>query len=234
MPQYNRVNVKLSNSQLNKLKSTIKNESDVVIRLSPNMIGDSNNKINFPHELLLTNRQVSSIRKAFANNSSVDIKFSKAHLSKMIQSGGFLGKLIGPLLKTGLPLMKSVITPLAKSVLIPLGLTAAASAADAGIHKKILGSGNTTLIISNKDMDDLIKIVKSLEGSGLLLKGVAESVQNEIKEQKDGFVSMLLGTLGASLLRNILTDKGVNKKGKGIQRAGEGKVRAGEGNKMYF
>ena len=95
----------------------------------------------------------------------------------MIQSGAFLGKLLGPLLKTGLPLMKSVITPLAKSALIPSGLTAAASAADAGIHKKILGSGsNTTLIISNKDMDDLIKTVKSLEVSGLLLKGVTESV----------------------------------------------------------
>ena len=95
----------------------------------------------------------------------------------MIQSGEFLGKLLGPLLKPGLPLTKSVITQLAKSVLIPLGLTAAASVADAGIHKKILGSGNnTTLIISNKDMDDLIKIVKSPEGSGLLLKEITESV----------------------------------------------------------
>ena len=139
MTQYNRVNVKLSTSQLNKLKSAIKNENDVVIRLSLNMIGDSNNKGNFPHELLLTNRQVSSIRKAFGNNSSVDIKFSKAQLSKMIQSRGYLGKLLGSLLKTGLPLIKYVITPLAKSVLIPLGLTTAASAADAGIHKKILG-----------------------------------------------------------------------------------------------
>ena len=126
------------------------------------MIGDSNDKGNFPHELLLTNRQVSSIRKAFANNSSVDIKFSKTQLSKMMQSGGFLGKLLGLLLKTGLPLIKNVITPLAKSVLIPLGSTAAASAADAGIHKKILVSGgNTTLIISNKDMEDLIRIVIS-------------------------------------------------------------------------
>ena len=148
----------------------------------------------------------------------------------MIQSRGFLGKLLGPLLKTGLPLIKNVITPLAKSVLIPLGLTAAASAADAGIHKKILGSGNnTTLIISNKDMDDLIKIVKSLEDSGLLLKGVTESVKNEVKEQKAGFLSMLLGTLGASLLGNLLTGKVVNKKGKGTHRAGEGIVRAGEG-----
>ena len=138
MTQYNRLNVKLSNSQLNKLKSSIKNETEVVIRLSPNMIGDSNDKDNFPHELLLTDRQVSGIRKAFSNTSSVDIKFSKTQLSKMIQSGKFLGKLLGPLLKTGLPLTKKVIPPLAKSVLIPLGLTAAASAADAGIHKKIL------------------------------------------------------------------------------------------------
>ena len=92
------------------------------------MIGDSNDKINFPHELLLTNRQVSSIRKAFANSLSVDIKFSKAQLSKMIHPGKFLGKLLGSLLKTGLTLMKSVITPFDKSVLIPLGLTAAAYA----------------------------------------------------------------------------------------------------------
>ena len=103
----------------------------------------------------------------------------------MIQSGGFFGKLLGPLLKTGLPLIKSVIKPLAKSVLISLGLTAAAAAADAGIHKKILGSGNhTTLITSNNDMEDLIKIVKSLEDSGLWLKGVTESVQNEIKPKR--------------------------------------------------
>ena len=100
------------------------------------MIGDSNDKANFPHGLLLTDRQVSSIRKAFSNNSSADIEFSKNQLSKMIQSGGFLGRLFGPLLKTGLPLIKSVISPLSKSILIPLGLTAAASAADAGVDKK--------------------------------------------------------------------------------------------------
>ena len=94
MTQYNRLNTKLSNYKLNKLKSAIKNESELVIRLSPNMIGDSNDKDNFPHELLLTDRQVSSIRKAFDNNSSVDIKFSKTQLSKMIQSRGFLGKFL--------------------------------------------------------------------------------------------------------------------------------------------
>ena len=137
MTQYNCLNVKLSNSRLNKLKSAIKNETEVVLRLSSNMIDD--NEASFLHELLLTNRQVANIRKAFANNSSTDIKLSKGQLSKMVQSGGFLGRLLGPLLKTGSPIINNVIKPLAKSVLIPLGLTAAASAADAGIHRKILG-----------------------------------------------------------------------------------------------
>ena len=136
MSQYNGLNVKLSNSQLNKLKSAIKNETEVVLRLSANMIGDSYDETNFPHKLLLTGRQVSSLHKPFANNSAADIKLSKTQLSKMIQSRGFLGKLLGLLLKTGLSLIKNVITPLAKSVLIPLGLTAAASVADEGTHKK--------------------------------------------------------------------------------------------------
>ena len=118
--------------------------------------------------------------------------------------------MLGPLLKTGLPLIKNLIKPLVKNVLITLGLTAAASAADAGIHKKVLGSehnhpSSTTLIISNAEMEDIIKILKSLNDSGLLLKGVTETVQNEAKEQKGGFLSMLSGTLGASLLGNILT-----------------------------
>ena len=134
MIHYNSLNVKLSKLQLNKLKSAIKNETEVVLRLSLNMIGD--NETNFPHKLLLTDRQVTNLRKSFASHSSTDIKLSKTQLSKMIQSGGFLGRLLGPLLKTGLPLIKNVIKPLAKSVLIPLGLTAAASAANAGIHKK--------------------------------------------------------------------------------------------------
>ena len=102
------------------------------------MIGNSDDNTNFPHELLLTNRKVANLRKAFAKNTSTDIMLSKTQLSKKIQSGGFLGRLLGPLLRTGLCLMKSVIKPLLKSVLVPLGLTAAASAADAGIHKKSL------------------------------------------------------------------------------------------------
>ena len=192
------------------------------------MIGNSNDNTNFPHELLLTNRQVENIRKAFANHLSTDIILSKTQLSKMIQSGAFLGRLLGLLLKTGLPLMKSVIKPWAKNVLIPLGLTAAASAADAGIHKKILGSGhnNTTLIISNDKMDDILKIVKSLEDSGVLLKGVSETIQHEAKEQRGGFLSVLLGTLGASLLGDVLS-KGLS--GRGVIRAGEGTLRTGEG-----
>ena len=231
MTQCSSLNVKLSNSQLSKLKSAIKNETDVVLRISSNMVGNSNDNINFSHELLLTNTQVTNSCKAFANHSSTDIKLSKTQLSKMIQSGTFLGRLLGPLLKTGLPLMKSVIKPLAKSVLIPLGLMAAASVADAGIHKKILGSGNsnnTTLIISNDEMDDILKIVKSLEDSGVLLKGVSETIQNEAKEQRGGFLSMLLGTLGTSLLGDILS-KGLS--GKGVIRAGEGAIRAGYGSK---
>ena len=134
MTQYNSLRAKLSNSQLNKLKSAIKNETEVVLRLLLNMIVDK--ETNFPHKLLLTNRQVVNLRKAFANHLSTDIKLSKTRLSKMIQSGGFLGRSLGPLLKTGLPLIKIVIKPLAKSFLIPLGLTAASSPADAGIHKK--------------------------------------------------------------------------------------------------
>ena len=194
------------------------------------MIGD--NESSFPHKLLLTNRQVSNLRKPFANNSLTDIKLSKTQLSKMIQSRGFLSRLLGPLLKTGLPLIKNVIKALAESVLIPLGLTAAASAADAGIHKKLLGSRNTTLIVSSDEIEGIIKIVKSLENSGLLLEGVIETVQNEVKEQKGRFLSMLLGTLGAKLLGNLLTGRGIYRavKGKGINRADEGIVRAGYGN----
>ena len=118
-----------------------------------------------------------------------------------------------------------MIKTLAKSVLIPPGLTAVALAADAGIYKKILVSWNTTtLITSNDEINDIIKIVKYIEDSGLLLKGVTETVQNEVKEQNGRFLSMLLGTLGASLLGNLLVGKGIKTAGKcrGINRAGEG------------
>ena len=127
MAQYSSLNVKLSNSQINKLKSAIKNQTDVVLRLSSNMVGKSNNETNFPHKLLLTNRQILNFRKAFNNHTSADIKFLKAQLLKM-EKGGFL-RFLAPLLKSGLPLLKSVIKPLSL-------LTAAASAAAAAINKK--------------------------------------------------------------------------------------------------
>ena len=228
MTQYNSLNVKLSNSQLNKLKSAIKNETDVVLKLSSNMIRSSEDETDFPHKLLLTSRQIGDLRKAFATQTSTDIKLSKTQLSKLIQSGGFLGRRLVPLLRTGLPLMKSAIKPLAKIVLVPLGLTAAASATDAGIHKKILGSDhNRNLIISNDGMQDLLEIVKSLEDSGILLKGLSKTIQNEAKEQHGGFLSMLLSTLGESLLGDML----FGKKGKGVIRAGEGTAKVSYGSK---
>ena len=114
--------------------------------------------------------------------------------------------------------------PLAKNVLAPLGLTAAMSTIDGSIQKKIHGSG-LKLIIEQEDMTDIMKIIQALENSGILLKGVSKTIKNEAKEQKGGFLSMLLGTLGAILLSNLLTG------GKGIMRAGDGIVRAGSGSK---
>ena len=153
MTQYNTLNIKLSNSQLNKLKSGIKNDTEVTLKISSNVVGDSNDEHNFSWKLL-TNTQVSKLHKAFANNSSANIKLSKTQLHKIGQSGGFLGRLLGPLLKTALPLIRNAIKLLAKSVLIPLVSTAAASATDAGIHKKMVGSGVTALLISNEEMND--------------------------------------------------------------------------------
>ena len=220
MVEYNTVSAKLSNSQLNKLKSVVKNRQGTTLQMNTRMFSAN----NLPHELLLTTRQTTKLRNAIENNMSTDIKLSKAQISKIIQSGGFLGKCLGPLLKTGLPLLKSVIKPLGL-----LGLTAASSAIDAGVQKNIHGSGSAiTLIVSNDDIQDILKIVKSLEDSGVLLKGVTETIDNDRSEQKGGFLSMLLGTLGTSLLGDLLTK---NLSGKGTVRAGEGTIRAEEGIK---
>ena len=177
MVEYNTVNAKLSNSQLNKLKSAVKYRQGTILRMNARMLSAN----NLPHELLLTTRQTTKLRNAIENNMSTDIKLSKAQMSKIIQSRGFLGKLLDPLLKNGSPLIKNVIKPLAKSVLIPLGSTTAASAADAGIQKKIYGSGTTTLVISNEEMNDIMKIVQALEDSNISLKGVSETIKNETK-----------------------------------------------------
>ena len=158
---------------------------------------------------------------------ATDIKLSKAQIKKLIQSGGFLGKLLS---KLAGPLMKVAI-PLAKNVLAPLGLTAAMSAIDGSIQKKIHGSG-VKLIIEQEDMNDIIKIIEALENSGILLKGITKTIENETKKQKGEFLNMLLGTLGASLLGNLLAGgKGIVRAGDGIVRAGDGILRAGEGSK---
>ena len=159
------------------------------------------------------------MRNAINNNLATGIKFSKAQIKILIESGGFLGKLLS---KLAGPLMK-VVLQLAKNILAPLGLTAAMSAIDGSIQKKVHGSG-IKLIIEQEDMNDIMKIIKALENSGILLKGVSKTTENETKEQRGGFLSMLLGTLGASLLGNFLTG------GKGIMRAGDGMIRAGEGS----
>ena len=125
-------------------------------------------------------------------------------MPKIGQSRLFLGRFLESSLNPGLPLIKNVLKRLDKSVLISLGLAASASATEAAINKKMLGSGMNTLIISNEEINDIMKIVKSLEESGLLIKVVSETIKNEAKEQKDGFLSMLLGTLDASLLGNLL------------------------------
>ena len=216
MVEYGEVNSKLTNVQLNKLKKAVKSNERATLRL-----GNKNfNKDERPHELLWTTRQNTKLRNALNNNSATDIKLTKAQIKKMIQSGGFLGKLLS---KLAGPLMK-VALPLAKNILAPLGLTAAMSAIDGSIQKKIHGLG-VKLIIEQEDMNDIMKIIKALENSGILLKGVSKAIKNETKEQKGGFLSMLLGTLGASLLGNLLTG------GKGIMRAGDGIVRAGSGSK---
>ena len=218
MVEYTKVNVELTNLQLNKLKKAVKSNEGATLR-----IGIKNfNKEDLPHELLLTTRQSTELRNAINSNMATDIKLSKAQIKKIIQSKGFLGKLLSKLAD---PLMK-VALPLAKNVLAPLGLTAAMSAIDGSIQKKIQGSGATKgagvkLIIEQKNMNDSGKH----ENSGILLKGVTKTIENETKEQRGGFLSMLLGTLGASLLGNLLTG------GKGIARAGEGVIRAGEGVK---
>ena len=223
MVKYSEVNCKLKNLQLNKLKKVVKSNEGATLRLGIRNF----NKNGTSHELLLTTRQNTKLRNALNNNSATDIKLSKAQIKKIIQSGRFLGKL---LIKLAGPLMK-VALPLAKNVLALLDLIAAMSAIDGSIQKKLHGSGATKgtgvkLIIEQEDMNDIIRIIKALENSGILLKGVSKAIKNETKEQKGGFLSMLLGTLGASFLGNLLTG------GKGIMRAGDGIVRAGSGSKQ--
>ena len=193
MVEYSEINCKLTNVQSNKLKKAAKSNEGATLRL-----GIKNfNKNEHPHESLLTTRQNTKLRNAISNNLTTDIKLNKAQIKTLIQSGGFLGKLLS---KLAGPLMKAAL-PIAKNVLAPLGLTAAMSAIEGSIQKKIHGSG-VKLIIEQEDMKDIMKIYKALENSIILLKGVSKTIENETKEQRGGFLRMLLGTLGASLLGN--------------------------------
>ena len=175
MVEYSKVNVKLSDTQLKKLKTAVKDKTGTTLRMSLKMFNGN----DLPHELLLTTRQKTKLRNAFNNNMSTDLKLSKAQISKIIQSGGFLGsllsKLAGPLMKVAIP----------KNVLAPLGITAAASAIGAGIQKKIHGSGTTTLIISKKEVNDIMKIVQALEDSNIFLKGFTKTSKTKQKNKKE-------------------------------------------------
>ena len=153
MVEYSKINCKLTNVQLNKLKKAVKSNDGVTLRLGIKYF----NKDELPHELLLAARQNSKLRSAINNNLATDIKLSKVQIKKLIQSEGFLGKLLSKLAD---PLMK-VALPLAKNVLAPLGLTAAMSAIDGSIQKKIHGSG-IKLIIEEEDMKDIMKIIEAL------------------------------------------------------------------------
>ena len=164
MVEYSKVKVKLTDTQLKKLKNAVENKTGTTLRMSLKMF-DGN---DLPHELLLTTRQKTKLRNAFNNNMSTDLTLSRAQISKIIQSGGFLGSLLS---KLAGPLMKAAV-PLAKNVLAPLRITAATSVIDAGIQKKIHDSGTTTLIILNEEMNDIMKIVQALEDSNILMKGV--------------------------------------------------------------
>ena len=217
MVEYSKTNCKLTNVQLNKSKKAVKSNEGATLRL-----GIKNfNKDELPHELLLTTRQNTKLCNAINNNLATDIKLSKAQIKKLIQSGGFLGKLLS---KLAGPLMK---------VALPLGLTAAMSAIDGSTQKKVHGSG-IKLIIEEEDMKDIMEIIEALENSGILLKGVSKPIENKTKKQRGGFLSMLLGTLEANLLGNLLTGKGIMRAGDGIVRAGEGSVASrakGDGSK---
>ena len=178
MVEYSKVNCKLTNVQLNKLKKSVKSNERATLRL-----GIKNfNKDELRHELLLTTRQNTKLCNSINNNLATDIKLSKAQIKKLIQSRGFLGKLLSKLAD---PLMKVAI-PLAKNVLAPLGLTTAMSAVDGSIKKKIHGSG-IKLIIEEEDMNDIMKITEALENSGILLKEISKTIKMKLKNKEEDF-----------------------------------------------
>ena len=199
MLEYSKVNVKLSDRQPKQLKTAVKIKTGTTLRMTLKMLYRN----DLSHELLLTTRQKTKLKNSFNNNMSIDLKLCKVQISKIIQSGGFLGSLLG---KLAGPLTKVAISS-AKNVLAPLGITAAATAIDEGNQKKIHDSGTKTLIILNKEMNDILQIVQPLEDSNILLKGVPKTVKNETK--------------AASLLGNLLSRKGIVRTGSGNKKEKE-------------
>ena len=199
MVEYSKVNVKLSDTQLKKLKTAVKNKTGTALRISLKMFNGN----DLPHELLLTTRQKTKLRNDFNSNMLTDLKLSKTQISKIIQSGGFLGSLLSKLAGS---LMKVAI-PLAKNVLAPLGITAAAPAIYAGIQKKIHGSRTTTLIILNEEMNHIIKIVQALGDFNILLKGVTKTIKNETKKTKRRIFKYVVGYFRSYFVRKFISRK---------------------------
>ena len=175
MVEYKRVNSKLSNQQIKKLKEAVKSNNGTTLR-----IGNKNfNKADLLHELFLTQTQINKLREKVENNMSNDVKLSRAQISNLIKEGGALGSIVARFLPK---LIKPAIS-LGKNILAPLGLSAAMSATGATIQKKVHGYGAKTVTFSNKDLDDMTKIVKALEDSDVLMKGITETLKNDMKKE---------------------------------------------------
>ena len=207
--QYNKLNLHLTNLQLKKIQDAVKNNNGTTLRIR----NKNFNKNQLIHELYLTQRQFEKLIDKIKNNMSTDIILSKLQINKIIKEGGNLGKL----LMSSLPKLIKPAISLGKNILAPLGLSAAMSTTDAAIQEKMYGWGNKTLIISDNDMNDLIRIVSALEEHDILLKGTSKTIKNKTKKRKGEF-----GTLGASLLDNLLTGKGMYRTGYGMYRTGYG------------
>ena len=207
--QYNKLNLHLTNLQLKKIQDAVKNNNGTTLRIR----NKNFNKNQLIHELYLTQRQFEKLIDKIKNNMSTDIILSKLQINKIIKEGGNLGKL----LMSSLPKLIKPAISLGKNILAPLGLSAAMSTTDAAIQEKMYGWGNKTLIISDNDMNDLIRIVSALEEHDILLKGTSKTIKNKTKKRKGEF-----GTLGASLLGNLLTGKGMYRTGYGMYRTGYG------------
>ena len=225
MTNYQEARVELTNAQLSKLKYVAKNKIGTILRLNKKNSEDE----ELPHESLLTTRQTAKIRNVFANNVSTDIKLSRAQISKIIQSGEYFGSWLGNLGKKALA---NIAIPLARDNLPGVVGNLTSNSINKFVEKKkwkkigkkIRGAVRAgkvfTLFISNEDMNDVIKIIKSLEDSGVLIDGVTETVKREIKKEVSGFHGALLAPLPASLVQPVISSvvKGIS--GRGVRRAG--------------